>query len=625
MRVKRLLIFSTLTFLLVLIPSLQSSGTFIPAGSFVSSSDYPAILRVDPSLVNVPNGSSFNVTLKIDNAQKFTGLDTVLVYDPSILKATSITFQGTTFESISIPIAYHPQIRITNKDIDDLNGVVHLKYGIFANCSIGSGWTDCPSYSGDISVAKISFLVKESGFSTLHFKQDILFSQKLESHYFCPGGNFTCGNFSTLVDTPMTHKTFNGIFNNEPLTSSIQIPSYVPFQGSNSSNVNMIEFSDYQGPFSQRFFIQTWPQIKQNYVDSGNVKFYYMDFAFLGNDSSTLSEGAWCANEQGLFYQYHDYIYSHQGAQNSGWGTPDKVKALASNLIGINTTNFNSCLDSGRYQSRVQQLTKLGQSFGVAGTPTFFIGNDANGYTSIVGAQSYITFQQAIEESLTNLSLVSISATPHVFPGQLETFSATVRNDGNQTRYAKVIYEVFDSSGHKVGESLVSDLETIGPGKTIVDGFSKNFNTSVKGKYTVIGNLIFGIDPSNLFSSGNSTDKFRVSGKSHTSQTMFNVDDTNTIVSPSPGTPSPAPSPSPISSSTPSLIENKSIVLVSNATTRPSYYLAGPFTTQANAQAMLDYLDNASPIYYNGQVVGQVVLFNGVWWITNVLGGLKIY
>ena len=178
------------------------------------------------------------------------------------------------------------------------------------------------------------------------------------------------------------------------------IPSFVPFEGSNSAKVSVIEFGDYQCPFCERFFTQTEPQIQKNYVDTGKVKFYFMDFAFLGPDSQTLSQGAWCADEQGKYYDYHDYVYSNQGQENSGWATPDKVKSMVANIKGLDVQKFSSCLDSKKYESRVKQITQLGQTNGVSGTPSAFVGNANGGYTLVVGAQPYSVFQQTIDSEL---------------------------------------------------------------------------------------------------------------------------------------------------------------------------------------------------------------------------------
>ena len=180
----------------------------------------------------------------------------------------------------------------------------------------------------------------------------------------------------------------------------VQIPSFAPSRGSDSAQLNIVEFGDYQCPFCEKFFQQNEPQILQDYVNTGKTKFYFLDFQFLGPDSQTLGQGAWCANEQAKYYDYHDYIYSHQGQENSGWAAPDKVKAFATNISGLDSAKFNSCLDSNKFQSRVQQNTQLGQNLGVSGTPTVFIGNDQKGYISVVGAQPYDVVKQVIDKQL---------------------------------------------------------------------------------------------------------------------------------------------------------------------------------------------------------------------------------
>jgi len=181
--------------------------------------------------------------------------------------------------------------------------------------------------------------------------------------------------------------------------------SFTPYEGNASAKINIVEFSDYQCPVCGAFFSQSEPKMMSDYVDTGKARFYFMDFAFLGPDSYTLSQGMWCANEQNLYYAYHDYIYSNQGTENTGWATPDKVKTLAANIQGINAQQFNACLDdsnnlSGKYLSRVQFLTRLGKDSGVTGTPTFYIGNSGIGYLTVVGNQPYSVFKQTIDTQL---------------------------------------------------------------------------------------------------------------------------------------------------------------------------------------------------------------------------------
>ncbi|MDE1845318.1 MAG: thioredoxin domain-containing protein [Thaumarchaeota archaeon] len=180
-----------------------------------------------------------------------------------------------------------------------------------------------------------------------------------------------------------------------PGSVNFEIPKFAKFQGSESATVYLVEFGDYQCPFCEKFFQQTEPQVTKEYIDSGKTKFYFLDYAIVGPDSLTLSEGAWCADEQGKYYEYHNYAYSHQGAENSGWGSIEKVKVFASD-IGLDTQKFNACLDSKKYEPRIQQLYQLGQSLGITGTPTMFIGNEKVGFTKITGAQPYEVFQQVM-------------------------------------------------------------------------------------------------------------------------------------------------------------------------------------------------------------------------------------
>ncbi len=176
---------------------------------------------------------------------------------------------------------------------------------------------------------------------------------------------------------------------------NITLKPNTPFLGSGSAKVTVVEYADYQCPFCERWYTSTWPDLKAKYVDTGKIKFVYQDFAFLGPDSNTLAEGSHCAADQNKFWQYHDYIFSHQQQENTGWATQDKVEALAQNISGLNSSQFNQCLNSGKYKQEVLDETAAGRQYGVTGTPTVFV----NG-TAIVGAQPATAFEQAIDAAL---------------------------------------------------------------------------------------------------------------------------------------------------------------------------------------------------------------------------------
>ena len=159
--------------------------------------------------------------------------------------------------------------------------------------------------------------------------------------------------------------------------------------------MTLIEFADFRCPFCERYFSQTENQIIKNYVDTGKVKLAFRHYAFLGPASVVASDAAECANDQGKFWEFHDYLYKNQPAETdtSMYITDTLTKAAVS--LGMDGNKFKTCLDSKTDDAKVQQDFADGQKAGVNGTPAFFL----NG-TLISGAQPYDTFKQAIDAAL---------------------------------------------------------------------------------------------------------------------------------------------------------------------------------------------------------------------------------
>ena len=88
--------------------------------------------------------------------------------------------------------------------------------------------------------------------------------------------------------------------------------------GKSDAPVTVIEFADFQCPFCERFYKDAEKGIIENYVKSGKVKFVFRNYAFLGPESNIAAEGAYCANEQGKFWEYHNFLFDNQGPENSG-------------------------------------------------------------------------------------------------------------------------------------------------------------------------------------------------------------------------------------------------------------------------------------------------------------------
>jgi len=177
-----------------------------------------------------------------------------------------------------------------------------------------------------------------------------------------------------------------------------------PVRGNPDATITMVEFSDFQCPFCKRFHETTLPLILENYIDTGKVKFVYRDFPITSihpNGAVATALAAECADEQGMFWQYHDKIFQNQ----KNWerlAAEDIVIVLKSYAeeFDLNTNQFNDCLDSGKYLDEVNKDLRDGTSYGVTGTPGFFIGNEERGYIKVTGAQPYSVFQQVLDQLL---------------------------------------------------------------------------------------------------------------------------------------------------------------------------------------------------------------------------------
>ncbi|MBI4225448.1 MAG: DsbA family protein [Candidatus Sungbacteria bacterium] len=164
--------------------------------------------------------------------------------------------------------------------------------------------------------------------------------------------------------------------------------------GNPDAPVTIVEFADFQCPFCGKFFRESGTKIIDQYVKTGKVRFVYRDFAFLGPESTMTAEASRCAQDQQAFWQYHDYVFSHQQGENQGAFSKENLKGFAA-ILKLDTQKFNACLDTGTHRDEVQKDLELGRSLGVDGTPSTFV-NDK----FFNGALPFEEFKKAIEAEL---------------------------------------------------------------------------------------------------------------------------------------------------------------------------------------------------------------------------------
>ncbi len=161
-------------------------------------------------------------------------------------------------------------------------------------------------------------------------------------------------------------------------------------RGDADASVTIVEFSDFECPFCGRYYNQAYKQIKENYIDAGKVKYVFRDFPLgFHAKAQKASEAAECAGDQGAYWDMHDRLF-----ENSQKLSVEDLKEHAK-ALGLDSAEFDDCLDSGKYEDEVKKDLADGAAAGVTGTPAFFV----NG-KKISGAQPYSAFEAAIEAEL---------------------------------------------------------------------------------------------------------------------------------------------------------------------------------------------------------------------------------
>jgi protein-disulfide isomerase len=146
-------------------------------------------------------------------------------------------------------------------------------------------------------------------------------------------------------------------------------------KGSANAPVEITEFADYQCPFCQTFATLQMPTIEQRLIDTGRLRWRYMDFPLQQHPFSRLAaHSAACADEQGKFWPQHQRIYEGQAEWTAARSAADIFRDYAK-VNGLDLARYDSCMQAGKYAGRIQASYEQGVKLGVNSTPTLLVGN----------------------------------------------------------------------------------------------------------------------------------------------------------------------------------------------------------------------------------------------------------
>lgn len=162
--------------------------------------------------------------------------------------------------------------------------------------------------------------------------------------------------------------------------------------GDPNAPVSIVAYQDFQCPHCQDFNAALEKTIREELVKPGIARFEFKHRFVIGNDSLTAATAAECAADQNRFWEYHDTVLAALRSDPSSVRISDFEKLAAD--IGLDTSAFNSCLESQKYKEDMLREDIEARDKGINSTPTVFI-NDVK----YEGSFDPAAFKAAVEQA----------------------------------------------------------------------------------------------------------------------------------------------------------------------------------------------------------------------------------
>ena len=194
-----------------------------------------------------------------------------------------------------------------------------------------------------------------------------------------------------LLDNSSTSEQKATLFTKEKL-----LENSAPIIGNKNAKITILEFGDYQCTFCHKFHQQTLNDIKKSYINTGIVNFTYKDLPVNGTASVLAAEAAFCADDQGKYWEYHNMLFDNWAGERTGWVT-DKSLLNFAKESNLDINQFTECMKNHKYYQKVNENQEFAKSVGINATPSFLIFSDDK-LVRIIGAQPLEKFDDAIQQ-----------------------------------------------------------------------------------------------------------------------------------------------------------------------------------------------------------------------------------
>lgn len=166
--------------------------------------------------------------------------------------------------------------------------------------------------------------------------------------------------------------------NKEGSTRFNNPPSLVnqPVIGSDKAPVTLIEFGDYKCPSCKKWSEQIYPQLKSQYIDSGQAKLAFINTLFHGEESrlGAIAGEAVLKQNKEAFWEFNEAMFAAQPDSEQEWVTERKISEIAKSLpTQIDVKKLEADVADRTTSPQVDLDTSLVEKYRINLTPTLLI------------------------------------------------------------------------------------------------------------------------------------------------------------------------------------------------------------------------------------------------------------
>jgi protein-disulfide isomerase len=168
--------------------------------------------------------------------------------------------------------------------------------------------------------------------------------------------------------------------------------------GAAEAPLTLVEFTDFECPYCREFHLETLPELKRRYIDTGKLRYVVRDLPLSRHKHALkAAQAARCAGDQGRYWEMGEVLFINASRLDA-----EALSAYAREL-GLDMSRFRACLDGEAHLADIRRDAADARAAGITGVPGFVLGRAVEGVVEgvrIAGAQPLATFQTHIERLL---------------------------------------------------------------------------------------------------------------------------------------------------------------------------------------------------------------------------------